>query len=389
MAEKKKRKNEVNIGGYSYQKISRKVGMKQNKAGKWVPDYKNFYGKTNKEAVAKYEDYMTNKCSGSLNGSTCFGEFISWWTENIYLQDSSLAAGTKTLHVNSYHNIFDDSYVIGNAVKQITGADLQSVLTSASCGATTKRHARSFLKRFYTYLESQHITSDITGGLVIPKVQHRKADQTVETFSEEEIRKFLDSTPADHRQRLMIVLAIYTGARIGELCALTYDDISNGVMNINKALLEIDPIITERGTTKARVEISETKTKSSVRTIPLEPLDYIQNEIDQHRKWHRAEMLKRGYRTEYVFTTSSGELYFKSTLRTAFARLCKSLEIDDTDKSMHTFRHTFGSNLAKAGEPIQTVAKLMGHDNISVTAKYYINIDEDEKRNAVRKLSFG
>ena len=38
MAEKKKRRNEVCVGGYSYQKICRKVGMKQNKAGKWVPD---------------------------------------------------------------------------------------------------------------------------------------------------------------------------------------------------------------------------------------------------------------------------------------------------------------------------------------------------------------
>ncbi|MBQ6455626.1 MAG: hypothetical protein IJJ31_00615 [Mogibacterium sp.] len=49
MAEKKKRRNEVCVGGYSYQKICRKVGMKQNKAGKWVLEYKNFYGKTKKE----------------------------------------------------------------------------------------------------------------------------------------------------------------------------------------------------------------------------------------------------------------------------------------------------------------------------------------------------
>ncbi len=387
MAEKKKRRNEVCVGGYSYQKICRKVGMKQNKAGKWVPEYKNFYGKTKKEAIAKYEAYKNIRSNGKFNSNTCLGEFITWWTDNVYLQDSSVKPGTRTLHINSYHNVFDGCGVLGMSVSEITGADLQAVMSASSRGATTKRHARSFIKRFYIYLESQHIAKNITNCLVLPEAEHRKTDQAIETFTDEEIAKFLNKTPSDHRLRLLIVLAIYTGARIGELSALTYADLENGKININKQLVEIDPIITERGKTKARAEISETKTKASVRTLPLEPLDFIQKEINNHHKWHRAEMLKRGYRTQYVFTTSSGELYFKSSIRTAFTRLCKSIEVEK--KSIHVFRHTFGSKLAKSGVPIQDVSKMMGHDSITVTAKYYVNIDDDQKRSALKKLAFG
>ena len=388
MAEKKKRKNGVEIGGHAYKRITRKTGMKQTKSGKWVPEYKCFYGKTNKEAISKYEQYMSvNARNGVLNGNTCLGEFISWWEENVYLKDSTLAEGTKTLHINSFHNVFDGCRIMGASVSDITGADLQAVFSSSSIGATTKRHARSFLKRFYIYLEMQHIAMNITAGLVLPKVKPRKTDQRIVTFSNDDINRFLKNTPTDHRLRLLIVLAIYTGARVGELCALTYSDIENGKIRINKQLIEVDPLITERGKIKARAEIAETKTKSSVRTLPLEPANFIQKEIANHRKWHTDEMLRNKYRTEYVFTTARGELYFKSSLRTAFKRLC--LRVDVEPKSIHVFRHTFGTKLAEAGVPIQEVSKLMGHDSIDVTAKYYINLNDERKRLALQKMSFG
>lgn len=302
------------------------------------------------------------------------------------MHDGTIKPGTKTLHINSYHNVFDGCYILGRTIRDVTGADLQAVFSGSALGATTKRHARSFLKRFYKYLESQNITKNIANCIVLPEAEHRKSDQEIETFTDEEIRIFLDTTPPDHRLRLLVVLAIYTGARIGELCALTYSDIENGQITINKQLVEIDPIITERGKTKARAEIAETKTKSSVRTLPLEPIDFIQKEIDHHRKWHRKEMRKNAYSTKYVFTTSSGELYFKSSLRTAFNRLCKKIGV--APKSIHVFRHTFGTKLAESGVPIQDVSKMMGHDSVTVTAKYYVITGEEQKRAALKKLSF-
>ena len=55
-------------------------------------------------------------------------------------------------------------------------------------------------------------------------------------------------------------------------------------------------------------------------------------------------------------------------------------------KGWHAFRHTYGSDLAAAGVPIQDVCKLMGHSDISVTAKYYLNITSEQKREAMNKI---
>lgn len=365
---------------YEYARVTRVVGKRQNKRGEWVSVQKVFYGKTKAEAIAKAEAYINRN---ELTRDKNFAQLITWWIDNIYMRDSTLADSTKSLHISAYHNIFDDSMIIGKPIEDINGADIQAVITSSSVAPSTKRHAKSFLTRFYKYLISQKVcTSNMAESIVIQKPERKNNNQRVEVFTDEELKKFLSDTPKEHRLRLLIILAIYTGARIGELLALKYEDIENGHVIIDKALKEINPV-NEEG--KTRVEVSETKTRSSIRTLELEPHEFIQAEINQHKVWHTREMIKKGYRTDYIFTTENGALYFKSNIRRAFTRLCKQIGVEY--KSFHTFRHTFGTRLARAGEPIITVSKLMGHDSIDTTGKYYIDVSEESRRNALKKLA--
>ena len=153
-------------------------------------------------------------------------------------------------------------------------------------------------------------------------------------------------------------------------------------ITINKSLSEVAPLKVD-GLVREKVnEITTTKSIDSVRTMPITP--QIKKELAIHKKWHRAEMLRVGYRSDYVFTTKTGELYFPSNLRIALKRLC--LKIDIEPKGWHAFRHTYGSDLAAAGVPIQDVCKLMGHSDITVTSKYYVNITSAQKRQAADKL---
>lgn len=188
---------------------------------------------------------------------------------------------------------------------------------------------------------------------------------------------------------MLVILGIYTGCRIAELLGLCYDDVQGDQLRINKSLLEIAPPKTEKSKSKdddakprTRVEISETKTLASIRTVPLS--QFVLDEIAEHRKWHIAEQLKNGYRSDNIFTTSTGQLYFKSSIRTAFARLCKSVGVNP--KGFHVFRHTYASRLAANGVPIQTLSKMLGHSNISVTSAYYVNVSDVEKHAALKAL---
>ena len=178
-----------------------------------------------------------------------------------------------------------------------------------------------------------------------------------------------------HRLRLLVVLAINTGARFSELLALTYDDINNGILTINKQ-------VSEAGKNKG-IELSKTKSRTSNRSIPL-PAPVIK-EIEKHKKQHKQEMKDCGYTTNNIFTTNTGNYYYRRSVLHALDRIYKRHKIPR--HTFHAFRHTFGTNLSKMGVPIEETAALMGHADISITAKYYIDISADRKKTALEKIA--
>ena len=131
------------------------------------------------------------------------------------------------------------------------------------------------------------------------------------------------------------------------------------------------------------MSIEDTKSENSVRSVPITEETY--NELEQHRKWHQEEMLEKGYRTNQLFTTNTGRLHDPRSLRHTLDRLHEDAGVPQY--GFHVYRHTFGTKLAANGVALQTLASLMGHSDISVTAKYYINIPAAEKIKAIKTLN--
>ena len=126
----------------------------------------------------------------------------------------------------------------------------------------------------------------------------------------------------------------------------------------------------------------DTKSTASARVLPLP--DRVMDEIKKHTALHKEEMLKNNYRTNYLFTTATGNYYYRRNLQKALERLYK--KIDVPYHKFHDYRHTFGTNLSRAGAPIEETSKLMGHSSIEITAKYYINIAASRKLEAIEKI---
>ncbi len=356
---------------YGYVKIKRKVGMKRTENGVWIPDYHQFYGATKKEAEQKYQAYMKE-----INKpvSTCFGDLLDSWIDNVFMLDSRYKHNTKMLYIKAYRNNFKDSALLGLEIADITGASLQAEYNSMSCGASTVRSLHKLLSLFFKYAEREGYCRNVTSSLVMPSITHKTDHQAIDVLSDDEIAKILEGFK-EHRLRLLVILALRTGARISELLAVRYSDITKDGLRINKQLYVADG---------GKYSIVPTKTGTSIRTIPLS--DATMAEIATHKKWHQAEMMQNGYRTDCVFTTETGNFYHKSTIRKACCRVYRDCGVRSF--GFHVYRHTFGSHLANTGVPIQTVADLMGHSNISTTAKYYINVSSDAKRSAIASINF-
>lgn len=379
-------KTNCTINGKDYYRIRRKVGKKLNSKGVWVDDYKLFYGKNKSEAEAKFAAFMDNLNKGITNKPLHFGEMMDTFITEVFLKDSRYSDSTKTRYVNAYNSNLRDTSLAGLALSNIKSIDLQAAYNALTCGASTVRSLHNLVTHFYRYLENENICKDITKNIVLPKVEKTKgnavSDGNIETWTAEELKTILKGSEG-HRLHLLLVLAANTGCRIGELLALRYDDIEDGVLHVNKQVVISDEF-TNGVKSGQKIQISTTKTKASIRSIPLPAA--VLEAVETHAAWQRVEMLRNGYRTNHLFTTQTGNLYDKHSLRTACNRLYKRLGVPC--RSFHVYRHTFGTTLAKNGVPIQTVAALMGHADINVTREYYINVDTEDKTAAISKLAF-
>lgn len=378
------RKSNTTIKGangkeYSYCRITKVVGKELNKRGEWVSVKKQFCGKTKKECIEKYEQYMR---TATWDGIETFGGFVDHYIETVFRSDGSLKESTRIKRMNDYHRVFDGSKIVNRNLSDVSGVDLQQVINKSEMGASTIKSAVTFLKRFYRYIESQHISRNVANSLILPKIEPKSLNQDIEVYTDEELRKLLDNIPDAHRLRFLIILAANTGCRIGELLALTYDDIRDGYLYVSKTLSEVEK--EKRSNNATALKVTEPKTKTSVRSLPLS--DKALKEFAHHKQWHQAEQMRKGYRTKYIFTTDSGKFIYRRNAERSLKRLCETESVNIPFKGWHVFRHTFASKLARNGVPIQTVSKMLGHDNINVTSRYYVNISVDEKRAAISAL---
>ena len=370
-------------GGKEYFKINRKVGMKL-KDGVWVDDYKSFYGSCQSEAEQKYKDHMQALQNNSISPKSCLGEVIDEWIDKVF-KNCDLKNSTKVRYIRSYNAIFKESkagqQLIGRPIGIITPLQIQEVYNNSNYCYSSIKAAHNLLVRFFKYADLNSICRNLTTSLQVPKKPIKDSGiEEIEVWDDESLKKVI-SVLDGNTLRLLVVLAVNTGARFSELLALTYDDIRQGMLHITKQLADVADINSE-GQKKTELHIEETKTESSNRVIPLsEP---VMAEVKKHRILQKEEMKKHGYTTNYLFTTSNGTFYDRRNVARSLSRLYKRIGVEH--HTFHAYRHTFGTNLSRAGVPIEETSKLMGHADISMTARYYLYVDAERRRAAVDKI---
>ena len=375
------------VNGQDYYLLTKVVGKKINDKGKEVPIRKYFRGKTRKEAEQKYAEYLEKQALGIDNKKQYFGIVADNWLFEFLLNDTSLAVRTRELYYTTWNRYVKGSSIYHLPIENITASVLQSMYNSLGCPSSALKTIHKVMKRFYKYVEREGIGRNITGSIVLPHKEkaYDIEDNDIKVWTDEEIRTILnsfDKAQNGFRLKFLIILAYYTGCRISELLALKYSDFTAEGLTINKQVVEYVER-DRKGTTKKEFRTGKLKSKSSYRVIPLNA-DALR-ELENHRIWQKEDMLKNGYRTDYLFTTKTGELYDRHNIPHACKRYYDRIGVEN--KNFHTYRHTFGTNLCRKGISLQTAYKLMGHSDISITAKYYVDVLADEKQRAVDLLA--
>lgn len=387
--ERKAKRKKQNINGKDYVVLNCKVKPYLDKNGK-RKEYKKFYGATLKECKEKRDKFNENL--GIKAKDMFFGELVEDFIKNTFLPDPSYKESTKQRYIDAYHNNLAPMAITKRLITDIDYRSLQEAYNEMSCAPSGVQNCHKLMRLFFALMDCENVCKDISKSMVVPKPKRKTDAGEVVIYTEEEINKikayinrndlpYYENRRAE-RLRFLITLAINTGARISELLALTYDDIQKDKIIINKQVVA-KPIFENGKTKDHKLVIDSTKTENSVRAVPISEETYAA--FEQHRAFHNREMLKRRYRTEQVFSTSSGELYDKRSLRHTLDRLHEDAGV--SKHGFHAYRHTFGTTLAAKGVALQTLSSLMGHSDISVTAKYYIKVSAPEKMEAIKVLN--
>lgn len=172
-----------------------------------------------------------------------------------------------------------------------------------------------------------------------------------------------------------VLLSLYTGIRVGELCALQWEDlcISNSTLKIRKTMQRIQE--TNIGAaTKTKVVITEPKSQCSIREIPV-PI-FIMKFAQQFVNHPKAFILS-GDKIKYIEPR---------TIQNRFKTYVKESGIDDVN--FHALRHTFATRCVEVGFEIKSLSEILGHANVNITLNRYVHSSFDLKQCNMNKLAF-
>lgn len=168
-----------------------------------------------------------------------------------------------------------------------------------------------------------------------------------------------------------ILLCLYSGLRIGELCALGWDDISleDNTIYVHRTMQRIQS--TDYTHPKTKILISTPKSLCSIRTIPLN------DEIS------KILQIKKG--NGYILTGNEACYIEPRIMQSHYKKLTKKLQIKGT--TFHTLRHTFATRCVELGFDIKSLSEILGHSSVTITMNRYVHPSMELKRQNMQLLS--
>lgn len=225
------------------------------------------------------------------------------------------------------------------------------------------------LKSILRYAERKYDIKMKLELINLPRVRM----QNLKVFSTNDKRKIKAKCLNSNDTRdLGIILCLYTGMRIGEICALKWENIDLKEKNIyvKKTLQRVY----DTENKKTKIIIDKPKTENSIRCIPLNSKIY--GELNKIRK---------GFSEKDFFLTGADGIYIEPRVyQNYYKNMLKSSKVKEYN--FHVLRHTFATNCIEVGMDIKSLSEILGHATVDITLNRYVHSSRKMKEKYLEKL---
>lgn len=337
--------------------------------------YGYVYAKNYKDVRTKLNEAKANS---GISHSHKSSQLFSIWSD-LWLEHKSLSVKQSTyvryknsldLHIKPKLGCFKIQLINTERLQQFFNEAANSGRMDHSGGLSSKTLSEMLMiiKGIFKFAKSHGETIQCEPDQIVIK----KTFHEMRILSLDEERR-LNSVLLCNQDiyKLGILLCLYTGIRIGELCALKWGNISfeEKTLKIDKTMQRLQ---CDNQKKKTEIVISEPKSSCSIRQIPLP--DFVIKELIKFRDNDN----------NYILSMDNKKFIEPRTMQNHFYKYISEAKIEKAN--FHCLRHTFATRCVEKDFEIKSLSVILGHSSVKITLDKYVHVTMQMKRNNMSKV---
>lgn len=328
--------------------------------------YKSVYGKTYTEAKAKLDKLKNQVLVPSAKCNLLFSDIMKMWLESrrTRIKESSYASYRNKLEKHILPYFGDLKY------SRLDRSRIDSFISDKLTGGLSEKYISDMvimLKSAVKWAEANYNYANQIRNAETPKSKTKE----IAIFSHDEQKQLITVIEnANDLTACGVFLTMFTGLRIGELCALQWKDIDflGKVLHIRKTVQRMSVFGSDN---KTEIKITASKSNASARDIPLP--DFLMKNLSVHK----------GNPDDYV-VSGNKKIVEPRTFTNRYKALLKKANIPP--RKFHCLRHTFATNALQQSFDVKTLSEILGHTNANITMRVYIHSSMEQKSACMNRL---
>lgn len=400
------------INGIKYFKKTKTIGHRSDGS----PIKKLFYGKSEKEANQKIEEFMNLMKRGvPIDFYDITVEQLMYsWLWNVLFPSIKTKSASFEKHEGNYRLYIKDKDIGHLTVYDICTQPIQLYYNKLYNTGVVKKNRKGemelttlttdkifdinkTLRKFFNYCRLQHYIIENPCSLERIEIPGDADDfdedevNDIQVFSDEEMKIIRPNLKIkgneDNTIRFAIQLDFISGLRRGELFALTKRniDLENCKIKVRKTLSRVK-VFTDSENYYREIRLKSPKTPCSIRDVDFPPemiplfMMYFQ---EQEKKYFKLGIKFND--DSLLFTTESCKPIDPSNFYRTWQKFLKDIKVNF--KKPHSIRDTYATTLFRNGAKLTDVRDLLGQSSITTTEKYYIFVFPADKKETVKLIT--